>query len=158
MLRFNVNAPSFAAASHGSAPPCGSVTHQPNTPPAGALALQQGLLDADQRVQAGVDVAQRHADASERLDAVAGCAADRDQPALGLHQQVVGLQAEQAAVLAVAKLFVQSRAKTLRKGAAYLPISERWVQNFSGIVPSDVVLDAHRSGGSGPVFLVAINR
>ena len=69
---------------------------------AGARALHQRLLDADQRVEPGVDVAQRHADAPERFRARTRGAADGHEAAFGLHQQVVGLQAQQRALVAVA--------------------------------------------------------
>ena len=64
----------------------------------GDSAQHQRLLDADQGVHAGADIAQRHADAAP----LAGRAAHRDQPRLGLDQQIVGLHVPQAPVLAIA--------------------------------------------------------
>ena len=64
----------------------------------GLSAHEQGLLDPDQRIQARIDVAQGHPDATP----VTRRAVDGHQAAFGLHQQVVGLHLGQLARVAIA--------------------------------------------------------
>ena len=66
---------------------------------AGALAQEQRFEDGGVRVEPGGDVAGRDADASRTLRA----AGDRSEPALGLHQQVVGAAVAVGTTLAVAR-------------------------------------------------------
>ena len=80
---------------------CGGIEqrHLDAAAPAGARALQQGLLNADERIHTGSDVAQRHADATP----CAGRAAHGHKAALSLHQQVISLELVQWPRFAIAR-------------------------------------------------------